>query len=113
MHNKKSQIRRARRVRASLSGSAGRPRLSIHLSNLNITAQIIDDAKDSTLVYVSTVGRKLDGNMTQKAALVGEEIATAAKAAKIKKVVFDRGSKRYHGRIKTLADAARAKGLEF
>lgn len=112
-HKNSLAIRRANRVRSHIAGSAGRPRLSVHISNMHITAQIIDDNQSKTLLHATTVGRKIEGNMTQKAAKIGEEIAAKAQAAKIAKVVFDRGPKLYHGRIKTLADAARANGLEF
>ncbi|MGA3150197.1 MAG: 50S ribosomal protein L18 [Candidatus Saccharimonadales bacterium] len=105
--------RRAHRVRSRIIGTAERPRLSVHFSNLHISAQLIDDSKAITLAYVTTVGRQLTGSMTAKAALVGQEIADKAKKAKVKKVVLDRGSHKYHGRIKSLADAARAEGLEF
>lgn len=106
--------RRQHRVRASLTTSADRPRLSVNISNSHITAQIIDDTKSTTLAYVSTVGnKKATGTMTEKAAIVGAEIAKKAKSAKVKSVTFDRGSKLYHGRIKALADAARQEGLEF
>jgi large subunit ribosomal protein L18 len=84
------------------------------VSNLHITAQLIDDEASKTLVYVTTVGQKsLKGNMSEKAAWVGTEIATKAKATKIKSVVFDRGGKLYHGRVAALADASRKAGLEF
>lgn len=112
-HKYKTAARRAGRVRTRLTGTAERPRLSVHISNLHVSAQIIDDTKSATLSCATTVGRKLEGNMTTKAATIGEEIAKKAAKAKINKVVFDRGSKSYHGRIKTLADAARAGGLEF
>ena len=104
---------RANRTRARIHGTSERPRLSVHFSNLHITAQIIDDDKKTTLAYVTTVGQKLSGTKTEKAAKIGEEIAKAAKAKKVKKVVFDRGSKLYAGRMKALADAARKEGLEF
>lgn len=105
--------RRKHRVRSVVSGVADRPRLSVHVSNKHISAQIIDDTKHSTLAYVTTVGKKTSGTMTERAAAIGTEIGKKAKTAKIKTVVFDRGSKLYHGRIKALADAARAEGLEF
>lgn len=106
--------RRQHRVRASLTGTAERPRLSVNISNLHVSAQIIDDTTHKTLVYATTVGnKKAAGTMTEKAALVGADIAKKAKAAKIKVVAFDRGGKLYHGRIKALADAARKEGLEF
>ena len=112
-HKTQVAARRSNRVRASLTGTAERPRLSVHISNLHVSAQIIDDTKSTTLAYATTNGRKLEGNMTAKAAQVGEEIAKKALKAKINKVVFDRGPKNYHGRVKALADAARSGGLEF
>lgn len=106
--------RRARRVAAKIRGSAERPRLSVHTSNLHVMAQIIDDGKGVTLAYATSVGHKDGGGtMTEKAAIVGQEIASKARKARIKKVVFDRGGRKYHGRIKALADAARKEGLEF
>ena len=108
-----NKIFRANRTRAKIHGTAERPRLTVHISNLNVTAQIIDDDKQATLAYVTTVGKKLKGTKTEKAAQIGTEIAKAAKKAKINKVVFDRGSKLYAGRMSALADAARKEGLEF
>jgi large subunit ribosomal protein L18 len=88
--------------------------MSVFISNAHITVQIINDETSKTLVYVTTVGDKTSkGNMTEKAALVGTAVAKKAKAAKITNVVLDRNGKLYHGRIKALADAARAGGLEF
>ena len=104
---------RAKRTRAKINGTAERPRLTVSFSNLHIIAQIIDDAKGETLAYATTVGSKMTGSKTEKAAKIGEEIAKKAKAAKISKVVFDRGSKLYAGRMAALADAARKEGLEF
>lgn len=106
--------RRLHRVRARIHGRAERPRLSVNVSNLHISAQIIDDDSGKTLASASTVGQKAaKGNLTEKSSWVGGEIAKKAKAAKIKKVVYDRGSKLYHGRVKALADAARENGLEL
>lgn len=106
--------RRKNRVRAKVIGTTERPRMTVSISNMHVTAQIIDDSKQSTLVYVSTVGSKaVTGNMTERAAVIGTEIAKKAKAAKINKVVLDRNGRIYHGRIKALADAAREGGLEF
>ena len=108
-----NKIYRAKRTRAKIHGTAERPRLSVHFSNQNITAQIIDDDKKTTLCYVTTVGQKMTGTMTEKAAKIGSEIGKKAKTAKISKVVFDRGAKLYAGRMSALADAARKEGLEF
>ena len=105
--------RRQGRVRSRLIGTKERPRLSVHISNSHVIAQIIDDTNGTTLSYATTVGRKFEGNMSAKAAVIGSEIAKKALKAKVSKVVFDRGAKNYHGRVKTLADAARAGGLEF
>ena len=104
---------RAKRTRAKIHGTAERPRLSVNFSNLHIIAQIINDDNGKTLVYATTVGSKLTGTRTEKAAAIGTEIAKKAKTAKIKKVVFDRGSLIYAGRLSALADAARKEGLEF
>ena len=106
-------IYRANRTRAKIHGTAERPRLSVHMSNLHITAQVIDDDKKVTLAYATTVGSKLAGSKAEKAAAIGKEIAEKAKKAKVKAVVFDRGSKLYAGRMSALADAARKEGLEF
>ena len=104
---------RAKRTRAKIHGTAERPRLSVHISNQHITAQIINDDNSTTLVYATTVGKKAKGNKTELAAVIGKEIADNAKKAKIKTVVFDRGAKLYAGRMSALADAARKEGLEF
>ncbi len=104
---------RAKRTRAKIHGTSERPRLSVYFSNQHITAQIIDDDKRATLVYATTVGKKMTGTKTEKAEKIGTEIAKKAKTAKISKVVFDRGSKLYAGRMSALAEAARKEGLEF
>lgn len=123
MSNRLSKVahnrsQRAGRVRARVSGTAERPRLSVHISNRHIVAQIIDDTTSKTLAYVSTVGQKdtpkdKASTMVERAAWVGESIAKQAKSSKVTAVVFDRGSKLYHGRVAALADAARKSGLEF
>ncbi|CAM4164244.1 50S ribosomal protein L18 [Novosphingobium lubricantis] len=108
--------RRRRRVRTALKArSGGRPRLSVHRSGRHIYAQIIDDAQGRTVVAASTLvkGEKSIGANVDAAAKVGAEIAEKAKAAGITTVVFDRGGFLFHGRVKALADAARAGGLEF
>lgn len=112
--------RRARRVRArlSLNNKAKLPRLSVHRTNDQIYAQIIDDAKGVTVAAASTLeaemksGVKYGGNI-DAAAKVGKLVAERAKKAGIEKVMFDRGSYLYHGRVKALAEAAREGGLVF
>ena len=108
-----NKIFRAKRTRAKIHGTAERPRLSVNFSNQHIIAQIIDDDKGATLAYATTVGSKMTGSKVEKAEKIGAEIAKKAKSAKISKVVFDRGSKLYAGRMAALADAARKEGLEF
>jgi len=105
--------RRRARVRAVVSGTPQRPRLSIKISLSHITAQIIDDTSGRTLAYVTTVGKDVKGSLTDKAIWVGEQVAAAAKTSKIKQVVFDRNGRIYHGRLHALAEAARKAGLEF
>ncbi|MBP5205023.1 50S ribosomal protein L18 [Candidatus Saccharibacteria bacterium] len=104
---------RAKRTRAKIHGTSERPRLAVHISNMHIIAQVVDDDKKTTLAYATTVGSKLSGTMTEKAAAIGKEIAEKAKKAKVKTVVFDRGSRLYAGRMSALAEAARKEGLEF
>lgn len=105
---------RKQRVRAQVAGTGSRPRLSVFISNQHVTAQIIDDTKGITLAYATTANtKKSNATMTTQATEVGIDIAKKAKAAKVRKVVFDRNGKLYHGRIKALAEAARAEGLEF
>jgi large subunit ribosomal protein L18 len=105
--------RRRARIRARVSGTATRPRLSVKISLNHVTCQLIDDQTGKTLAYVTTVGAKVKGNLTEKATWAGEQVATAAKAKKIKQVVFDRNGRIYHGRLHALAEAARKAGLEF
>lgn len=101
------------RVRATVSGSAERPRMTVTVSNVHISAQLIDDVSGKTLAAATTVGKKTTGTMVEKAAVVGADIAKKAKKAKITAVVFDRNGRQYAGRLKALADAARKEGLEF
>lgn len=104
---------RKARVRAKVHGTAERPRLSVTISNTHVSAQLIDDVKGHTLASATTVGTKATGTMTEKAAVIGAEIAKKAKKAKINAVVFDRNGRQYAGRLSALADAARKEGLEF
>lgn len=108
-----NNARRASRTRSTLHGTSERPRLSVHISNKHISAQIINDDDKKTICAATSVGLKKQGTMTEIAQIIGADIAKKAKAKKVKKVMFDRGAKQYHGRVKALADAARAEGLEF
>jgi large subunit ribosomal protein L18 len=106
--------RRRARVRATVTGTTERPRLSVKISLHHVIAQIVDDSKGHTLAYVTTVGHKdAKGSLTDKASWAGEQIAGLAKAKKVTKVVFDRNGRIYHGRLHALAEAARQNGLEF
>ncbi|MCA9324260.1 50S ribosomal protein L18 [Candidatus Saccharibacteria bacterium] len=107
------QSSRQTRTRAGLHGTETRPRLCVTVSNQHVSAQIINDDTHTTIAAATSVGSKTKGTMSERAALIGTEIAKAASKAKVKTVVFDRGAKKYHGRIKALADAARKEGLEF
>ena len=105
---------RKNRIRSRVSGTSERPRMTVSITNMHVSAQIIDDTAHKTLVSVTTVGQKsATGTKTAKAEWVGAEIAKKAKVKKIKAIVFDRNGRQYHGRVKALAEAARAGGLEF
>ena len=110
----KARLKRHRRVRAKISGTAERPRLAVYRSNANISAQIIDDVKGVTLVSASTFGSGFTGNGGNKAAAreIGKTIAQKAIAQGITEVVFDRGGYLYHGRVSELAEGAREGGLK-
>jgi large subunit ribosomal protein L18 len=104
------------RIRLRLAGSDSRPRLAVFRSLNHIYAQVIDDASGRTLAAASSTGKELKGSTSTKseeAAVVGRLIAERARAAGVERVVFDRAGFRYHGRIKSLADAAREAGLDF
>jgi large subunit ribosomal protein L18 len=104
---------RKNRVRSKVTGTAERPRLTVTISNKHVSAQIIDDTRQHTLVASTTVGTKQTGSTSELAAFVGADIAKKAKKAKINAVVFDRNGRQYAGRLAALADAARKEGLEF
>jgi len=108
--------KRHERIRLHLAGTQDRPRLAVFRSLNHIYAQVIDDGSGRTLAAASTVEKELKGSSstkTEEAAVVGRLLAERAKAAGIERVVFDRAGFRYHGRVKSLADAAREAGLEF
>ncbi len=110
--------RRRKRVRRHVLGTATRPRLSVAKSLKNVFAQIIDDENHATLVGLASNSKELRDKLakskkTAAAKLVGQKLAEMAKAKGIESVVFDRGSNRYHGRVKALAEGAREGGLKF
>ncbi len=104
---------RKTRVRAKISGTSSRPRLSVVISNHHVSAQLIDDENQHTIASATTVGQKQTGTIAEQAAVIGADIAKKATKLKITNVVFDRNGRQYAGRLKALADAARKEGLEF
>jgi large subunit ribosomal protein L18 len=111
---RQARLRRRRRVRARVTGTAARPRLSVYRSNRGVFAQLIDDGKGQTVAAVNWIEpelRKLTASEQAKRA--GELLAERAKAAGVETCVFDRGGYQYHGRVKALADGAREGGLVF
>jgi large subunit ribosomal protein L18 len=112
-----ARARRHRRIRLAVHGTAERPRLSVFRSLQHIYAQLVDDASGTTLVAASTldpeVRQTLSGPKAERARAVGQTIADRAKQKGISAVVFDRGGYLYHGRVKALAEGARAGGLDF
>ena len=110
----RTRQRRSQRVRRQLKGTAARPRLTVSRSNRGIYAQVIDDLEGRTLVAASFKELKESGlNKSETAGKVGELLAAKAKEKNIDKIVFDRGSYLYHGRVKALADGVRKGGIEF
>ena len=114
----KRRSRRQNHVRRNIRKHSTLPRLSIHRSTKHISAQVIDDAAGKTLAAVTTTSKSLSGDLagktkSERAAVIGAEIARRAKDAGVEAVVFDRGASRYHGRVKALAEAAREAGLKF
>jgi large subunit ribosomal protein L18 len=112
---REARLRRHRRVRGKVAGTAARPRLSVFRSNRGIEAQLIDDNAARTLAAASWLNlpKSFKGNKTQQATEVGKLLAGRAKQADLESVVFDRGGYLYHGRVKALAEAAREGGLKF
>jgi large subunit ribosomal protein L18 len=109
-----SRLRRRRRVRAKVRGTAERPRLSVFRSNRGVAVQLIDDDRGHTVAAVSWTEPELkELKPMEQAGKAGELIAERAKSAGVSEIVFDRGGYRYHGRVKTLADSAREAGLKF
>jgi len=114
----KYKILKRETLRSRVKGTSERPRLSVYRSNENIYAQIIDDSNSTTLIACSTLDRSikialLTGRTCNASRLIGEKLAELSLEKNIKKIVFDRGPYLYHGRIKAVADGARAGGLQF
>jgi large subunit ribosomal protein L18 len=110
-----ARLRRHRRVRGKVKGTAERPRLVIFRSNRGITAQLVDDLSGKTLASSSWLALKASfkGDKSEQATEVGKLLAASAKQAGVQSCVFDRGGYLYHGRVKALADGAREGGLQF
>ena len=115
LEKKKSLLQKRKwRIRKKVNGTAARPRLAVTFSNKHIYAQCIDDVKGHTMVYVTSLTKDstLKAN-SESAIALGKTVAEKAKAAGIESVVFDRSGRRYHGCVKSFAEAAREGGLQF
>lgn len=115
-NSRAARLRRHKRIRYRISGTSARPRLAVFRSLEHIYVQVIDDTRGVTLAAASTLDpqvKERGGNKTAEAQTVGSLVAERARALGISSVVFDRGGYLYHGRVKALADSARAGGLEF
>ncbi|HEY2353887.1 MAG TPA: 50S ribosomal protein L18 [Gaiellaceae bacterium] len=112
---REARLRRHRRVRAKVSGTAETPRLAVFRSNRGIEAQLVDDLAGKTLASASHLGlaKSFKGDKSKQAEEVGKALAAAAKKAGVETCVFDRGGYLYHGRVKALAEGAREGGLKF
>ena len=115
LSTRQARLRRHKRVRGKVAGTAERPRLVVFRSNRGIDAQLIDDGSGRTVAAAAwlQVKKSFKGNKTEQAAEVGKLLAANAKKAKVEIVVFDRGGYLYHGRVKALAEGAREGGLRF
>jgi len=114
LEKKQSLLQKRRwRIRKKVRGTAERPRLTVHFSNKHVYAQCVDDARGHTMAYVSSVGQGDAKANVDGAVALGKAIAGKAKSAGIESVVFDRAGRRYHGCVKSFAEAAREGGLQF
>lgn len=123
LKNKRAAKRKSR-VRGKISGTESRPRLTIFRSNVHTYLQVIDDAKGITLASASDLGRTgakatvtkdkpaLSGTKSERSATLAKELVSQLKSIKVSRLVFDRGSYRYHGRLKVIADTLRSEGIE-
>lgn len=114
-HNETKAYKRSKRVRSKIHGTAERPRLTVFRSNKNISLQVINDDSGLTLAQASDMGKnnKIKGTKTEKAKQVAEALLPLLDKAKVKKLVFDRGSYRYHGRVKIVAETLREGGVQL
>ena len=110
---REARLRRHRRVRGKVSGTAERPRLVVFRSNRGISAQLVDDASGRTLASASSKGVSASGSKIEQANAVGKALADSAKKAGVDSCVFDRAGYLFHGRVKALAEGAREGGLQF
>jgi large subunit ribosomal protein L18 len=110
---REARLRRHRRVRGKVAGTAERPRLTVFRSNRGIFAQLVDDETGRTLASASWTSVKPSGSKTEQAEAVGKALAEAAQKVGIERCVFDRGGYLFHGRVKALAEGAREGGLQF
>ena len=112
---REARLRRHRRIRGKVAGTAERPRLAVFRSNLGISAQLIDDQSSRTLAAASwqQLKKSFKGTKSDQAKEVGKLLAASARKAEIETCVFDRGGYLYHGRVKALAEGAREGGLKF
>ena len=115
LSTREARLRRHRRVRGKISGTAERPRLVVSRSNRGITAQLVEDGTGRTIAAATwmQLPKSFKGTKTEQAGEVGKRLAAAAKAAGVERAVFDRAGYLYHGRVKALADGAREGGLEI
>ena len=113
MTKRQARMRRHRRVRSKIAGTAERPRLAVFRSNRGIFAQLVDDSSGRTLAAAGWNSLSSSGSKTEQASAVGKALGQAAKKAGIERCVFDRGGYLYHGRVKALAEGAREEGLKF
>ena len=111
----KQRLKRQKRVRAKISGTTERPRLTVFRSNKHISLQVIDDVSGKTLVSSNDLAKdsKVKGSKTEKSEAIAKDLLTKLKAKKIKALVFDRSYYKYHGRIKTVAETLREGGIEL
>jgi large subunit ribosomal protein L18 len=110
-HNKTAADKIRLRVRAKTRGTSARPRLHVFRSNKNISLQVIDDSKGVTLAAISSLTEEIKGTKTEQAKALAQALAKKLQTVKVTKLVFDRGSYRYHGRVRAVAEAMREAGM--